>query len=364
MISFAPSEEQQMIVDSVKDFAREQLRPMFQEADERGELPPDVIQTGWGLGLVPANIPEQYGGFAAEHSAVTGALWAEELAWGDLATAMYVTSPMSVALPILLGGTEQQKQEYLARFCGDQFIRATAALIEPTLLYDPVDLRTTATKDGDVYLLNGVKAYVPLAADAAMMLVSAKEGDTTQGFLVDLGAAGITIGEREKSMGMKALPTYKVTLKDVHVSPQCKLGGPEGCDFPRILNYSRVALAAMAVGVAKAAYEYAVEYAKERETFGQPIGTRQAIAFMLAEMCTDIDAARLLVWEAAWRLDQGMDATREARLAKTFTDEMALMCGDRAVQILGGSGYIRDVPVELWLRNARSFAVLDGLGMV
>lgn len=364
MISFAPTEEQQMIVDSVKDFATEELRPMFREADERGELPPGVIEKGWGLGLVPANIPEQYGGFAAEHSAVTGALVAEELAWGDLATALYLTSPMSVAIPILLGGTEAQKQEYLPRFCGDDFIPATAALIEPRITYDPLDLATTATKDGDVYLLNGVKAYVPLAAEAAMMLVWAKEGDKTQGFLVDLGAAGITIGEREKNMGIKALPSHKVTFRDVHVSPTCKLGGPEGVDFSRILNYSRVALAAMGVGVAKAAYEYALAYAKERETFGAPIATRQSIAFFLAEMCTDIDAARLLVWEAAWRLDQGLESTREVRLAKTFVDETALMCGDRAVQILGGSGYIRDVPVEMWLRNARSFAVLDGLGMV
>jgi alkylation response protein AidB-like acyl-CoA dehydrogenase len=364
MISFAPTEEQRMIVDAVQDFAKESLRPMFQQADESGELPADLIQTGWGLGLVPANIPEKYGGFAQEHSAVTGALVAEELGWGDLSTALYLTSPLSVAIPILLGGTEEQKQEYLPRFAGDDFIPATAALIEPNITYDPLALKTTATKDGDVYLLNGVKAYVPLAADAQMMLVWAREGDTTQGFLVDLGAAGITIGEREKNMGLKALPTYKVSFQDVHVSPRCKLGGPEGCDFSRILNYSRVALSAMAVGVAKAAYEYALEYAKERETFGAPIGTRQSIAFMLAEMCTDIDAARLLVWEAAWKLDQGQDATRETRLAKTFADETALMCGDRAVQILGGSGYIRDVPVELWLRNARSFAILDGLGMV
>ena len=155
-----------------------------------------------------------------------------------------------------------------------------------------------------------------------------------------------------------------VTLKDVHVSPKCKLGGEQGVDFTKILNYSRIALAAMAVGVAKGAYEYALNYAKERETFGAPIATRQAIAFMLAEMCTDIDGARLLVWEAAWRMDQGKEASREVRLAKTFCDDMALMVTDRAVQILGGHGYIRDHPVELWLRNARSFAVLDGLGMV
>ncbi len=364
MISFAPTEEQQMIVDSVRDFASEQLRSIMREADDSGEIPADIIQTGWGLGIVPANIPEAYGGFASEHSAVTGALVAEELAWGDLASALYLTAPMSVAVPLLIGGTEEQKQEYLPRFCGDEFIPATAALLEPRITYDPLDLYTTATRDGDVYLLNGVKAYVPLAADAQMMLVWAKEGDATQGFLVDLGAAGITIGEREKNMGIKGLPTYKVSLTDVHVSQKCKLGGEKGVLFPTVLNYARVGMAAMAIGVARAALEYAMAYAKERETFGAPIATRQAIAFMLAEMQTDIDGGRLMVWEAAWRLDQGLDAVREVRLAKTFTDETALMCGDRSVQILGGHGYIRDHPVELWLRNARSFAVLDGMGMV
>ena len=364
MVSFAPTEEQQMIVDTVRDFAKEQLRSVMQESDERSDLPPDIIKTGWELGLVPANIPESYGGFAGEHSAVTGALIAEELAYGDLATALYLTAPLSVAVPILLGGTEEQKQEYLPRFSSDEFVPATAALIEPRITYDPFDLNTMAVRDGDVYVINGVKAYVPIAADAAMMLVWAKEGDSTQGFLVDLGAAGITIGERERNMGVRALPTYKVNFKDVHVSPKCKLGGEQGVNFSKILNYSRVALAAMAVGVAKAAYEYALQYAKERETFGAPIATRQSIAFFLAEMCTDIDAARLMVWEAAWRLDQGLDATRETRITKSFCDDTALMVADRAVQILGGHGYIRDFPVELWLRNARSFAVLEGLGMV
>lgn len=364
MVSFAPTEEQQMIVETVRDFAKEQLRSVMQESDERGDLPPDIIKTGWELGLVPANIPEAYGGFSGEHSAVTGALIAEELAHGDLATALYLTAPLAVAVPILIGGTEEQKQEYLPRFSSDEFVPATAALIEPRITYDPFDLNTTAVRDGDVYILNGVKAYVPIAADAAMMLVWAKEGDSTQGFLVDLGAAGITIGERERNMGLKALPTYKVSFKDVHVSVKCKLGGEQGVDFSHILDYSRVALAAMAVGVAKAAYEYALNYAKERETFGSPIATRQSIAFFLAEMCTDIDAARLMVWEAAWRLDQGLNATRETRIMKSFADDTALMVCDRAVQILGGHGYIRDFPVELWLRNARSFAVLEGLGMV
>jgi alkylation response protein AidB-like acyl-CoA dehydrogenase len=169
------------------------------------------------------------------------------------------------------------------------------------------------------------------------------------------------IGEREKNMGLKALDTRKVTFKDCKVPAANKLGGDAGSDATKLMNYTYVGLAAMAVGVSKAAFEYARDYAKEREAFGEPIASRQAIAFMLAEMAIEVDATRLLTWEAAWRLDKGMDATQEAYLAKQYAAEKALMITDRAVQVLGGHGYIREHPVELWLRNARGFSTFEGL---
>jgi acyl-CoA dehydrogenase len=364
MISFTPSEEQQMLIDAVRRFAEREMRAVYRDCEEEEHIPQDLIDKGWELGLVPAGIPEEYDGFAEEHSAVTGALFSEELAWGDLSIALHLMAPGLVAYPILLCGTQEQKETFLPRLCDDEYPRAAAALIEPTIQFDPQALKTTAVREGDHYVLNGQKAYVPLAPDADLFLVYAAEEGATQGFLVEKGAAGLEIGQREKNMGIKALATYGLTLTDCRVPQANRLGGPDGCDMEKLLSYSRIATSAMAVGVARASYEYALEYAKEREAFGEPIASRQAIAFMLAEMAVDIDAARLMVWEAAWRLDKGLEATREAYLAKMFTDGMVVRVTDGGVQILGGYGYIREYPVELWLRNGRGFATFDGLAMV
>ncbi len=203
-----------------------------------------------------------------------------------------------------------------------------------------------------------------MAADADLLLVYAAENGNTQGFIIEKGTKGLEVGEREKNMGIRALATYELALKDCRVPRENRLGGGKGSDFSRILNCSKVALSAMAVGVAKAAFEYSRDYAKERVAFGEPIAARQAIAFMLAEMAIEIDATRLMSWEAAWRLDRKEEATKEASLVKTYADDMVVMVTDRAVQILGGHGYIREHPVELWLRNGRGFATFDGMAIV
>ena len=196
------------------------------------------------------------------------------------------------------------------------------------------------------------------------MLVYASLDGQCQGFLVPKGTPGLLVKEREKNMGMNAFPLYTVELQDCEIRAAQRLGGEAGCNFQLLLNSSRVALSTMAVGVARAAHEYAVDYAKHRKAFGEAIAQRQSIAFTLAEIITDIDAARLLVWEAAWRLDHRKDATHEAYLAMNFASDMVLTAADRAVQILGGYGYVRDYPVELWLRNARGFGVMEGIAIV
>lgn len=363
MISFSLTEEQQMLVDVVRRYAERELRPAMREADEAGQLPAGLIDTGWDLGLIPSNIPETYGGFG-EHSAVTGVLFAEELAWGDLSTAMTLLAPNLLVTPVLEYGTDQQKQTLLPSFCDMTFVPATAALIEPHLMFDPRHLKTTAVKENGGYILNGQKAYVPLAQEAAHLLVYAREEDSTQAFLVSKDTPGLTIEYREKNMGVKALSTYRLTLEDCRVDAAAKTGAANGIDISRLLNYSQVALAALAVGVARAGYEYALAYAKDREAFGEPIAGRQAIAFMLADMAIEIDATRLMTWEAAWKLDQGEDAIAEANLVKRYAADMVLKVADSSVQILGGHGYIRDHPVELWLRNARGFATFTGMAMV
>jgi len=364
MISFSPSEEQQMIINTLSEFAVNEMRKLYRECDENGEIPSEIIDNAWEFGLIASSIPEKYGGFGNKHSAITGSLVAEELAWGDLSMAMHILCPALVAFPILEAGSEEQKTKYLPFFCGEGYKPATAALIEPRFNFDANSLTTTARLDGNEYVLSGEKCYVPLAASADLMLVYASEDGATQGFIVENGTSGLEIGEREKNMGLKALATYELALKDCRISKENRLGGKAGCDFNRILNYSRVALSAMAVGVARAAYEYSLDYAKQRYAFGEPIAARQAIAFMLAEMAIEIDATRFMTWEAAWELDRGKDATKDASLVKMYADDMVLTVTDRAVQILGGHGYIREHPVELWLRNGRGFVTFDGMAIV
>lgn len=364
MLSFTPSEDQQMLIDTLHRFAEDVLRQHAREADETRTVPEEVIQKGWELGLIPATIPEAYGGFGEPYSILTGVLALEELAWGDLGLSLYILTPALFSTPVLLAGTEAQKAEYLPRFCGERFYPATAAFVEPVFQFDPFHMATTAIREGDTYVLNGKKAYVPLADQAEVMLVYAREGDAIQAFIVPRGTEGLRVEARESLMGLRALPMFRVSLENVRVPAANRLGGEAGIDFNRLLSYMRVATAAAAVGVARASYEYAREYAKQRVQFGEPIAHRQAIAFMLAEMAIDIDGLRLMTWEAAWKLDRGEDATREAYLAKFTADDVAMEVTDRGVQILGGYGYIREYPVELWMRNGRGIATLEGVVLI
>ncbi|RMG95304.1 MAG: acyl-CoA dehydrogenase [Chloroflexi bacterium] len=364
MMDFELDQEQKMLTEAIGRFARERVRKVFRDADEEGKIPADLVQAGWEIGLLPTTIPEQYGGFG-EYSVVTGAVAVEAFAWGDLATTFQILTPNLVAVPVMLAGTNEQKAQYLPLFCGETPPRVTAALTEPTIKYDPRCLQTTAVPENGHYVLNGVKAYVPLAAEAELVLVYANENGRTQAFLIPRHTEGLTIDDdREKLMGIRALPTYRLHLDNCRIPAENRLGGQHGIDFNRILNHSRVALGAAAVGMAQAAFEYARDYAKQRVQFGEPIAHRQSIAFMLAEMAMDVDAARLMVWETAWLLDKGEDATRAATVMKTYVDDRVLDVADRAVQTLGGYGYIREYPAELWLRNARGFAMFDGLAIV
>lgn len=367
MLSFTPDGEQKMIIDAVHRYAEQDLRKVAHEADEASELPESVVQKGWALGLLPGNIPEVYGGYG-EHSALTGVLAAEEMAWGDLSAALQVMTPNLVALPILMAGTDDQREKYLPGFCDAGFPRATGACIEPDIRFDVHRPATTATAEGGGYVVNGWKGYVPLAPDAEHLLVYATDPETgkVDGYLVGRDAEGLEIGAREKLMGVKALNTFRVRLADCRVSADCRLGGEAGSDYPRLLAYSRVGISALAVGLARAAFEYARDYARERVQFGVPIAQKQAVAFLLADMAIEVDAARLMVWEAAWLLDRGdfERGKKQALLARRYAEEMALFVTDSAVQILGGHGYIREHPVERWLRNARGIATFDGLAMV
>ncbi|HMN29749.1 MAG TPA: acyl-CoA dehydrogenase family protein [Caldilineaceae bacterium] len=362
MYSFDMSAEQKMLVETVHRFAEQKLRPAFREAEECKAIPPAVVKHGGELGVLPASIDAQYGGFG-DYSLLTAVLYLEELAWGDVGISLHLLTPNLAAIPLALLGTPAQKERYLPRFCADKFPRATAALVEPVIQFDPAGLATTAEKSGDGYVLNGKKTLVPLASEAELFLIYAREGGLTQAFLVEGNTPGLRIGEAVRMMGAQALATYQITLEGVKVAQEQRLGERRGIRLNRLLTVSRIALAALAVGQARAAYEYALAYAKERVAFGEPIAQRQSIAFMLANMRIEIEGARLMTWDAAYQLDAGEDAGKAAALAKQYADKMVLEVTDGAVQVLGGHGYVRDHPVELWLRNGRGFATWDGLVM-
>jgi alkylation response protein AidB-like acyl-CoA dehydrogenase len=362
MIDFEPTEEQQLIVETVRQFAANEIRPRAREGDEAAAPPSGLLDRAHELGLVANALPASCGG-GGERSAVTGALVAEELAWGDLAIAVAVLSPALVALPVLDFATDVQRRELLPRYAGGRFRPGALAVTEPHFAADPFRPRTAARRVAEEYVIDGAKCQVPWIEGDDVVLVTALEGGAAQAFLVPRAAAGLKV-ERERNMGIRALPTAELRFEGVRVPRGARLGGAAGCDVASIVARGRVALAATGVGVARAAYELARDYAKERHTFGAPIATRQAIAFKLADMAIEIDGARLLVWEAAWRLDRGLPALREATLAYEQVKRVSVEVADGAVQVFGGHGYTREYLPEMQLRNARGYASFEALALV
>lgn len=362
MYSYELTSEQKMLVNTVHRFAEQKMRPIYREAEETREVPVDTLKQGWELGLLPASIDARYGGFG-EYLALTSALYLEELGWGDVGVSLQLLAPNLFALPVALFGSKAQKEQYLSLFCDSRMPHASAAIIEPVYQFDPAELATTATKTADGYVLNGVKSYVPLADDAELFLVYAAEGSMTQAYIVPADTPGVRVGARVTMLGAHAFPVFTVHFENVAVPKANRLGELRGIRIQQLLTVSRISLSALAIGQARAAYEYALAYAKEREAFGEPIAHRQSIAFMLANMRIEMDSTRLMVWEAAWLMDNREDATKAAYLAKQYADKMVLDVTDSALQILGGHGYVRDHPVELWLRNGRGFAVWEGVVM-
>jgi alkylation response protein AidB-like acyl-CoA dehydrogenase len=362
VIDFEPSDEQKLVVETVQSFAASELRPRARESFETRKLPDDAIARAHELGLVANALPEEHGG-GGERSAVTAALVIEELAWGDLAIALGILSPALVALPVCDFGSAEQRRAWLPAFAGDRFVPGSLALVEPSFRFDPLHPATRARRVDGGFVLSGRKCFVPWQAGGELVIVGASTDEGAALFVVPRGAAGLE-PTPEQNMGIGALPTVELALHDVRVPGSSRLGGSDGAELAKLVTRGRVALAAAAVGVARAAYEVARDYAKERQTFGAPIATRQAIAFGLANMAIEIDGARLLVWEAAWNLDQGADATREAVLARDQAARVALEVADSAVQVLGGHGYTREYLPEMHLRDARGFASFEAMALL
>ncbi len=368
MVEFRLDEDQRQIQDMFRKFGEEEFGKVARECDEKAELPDEVLNKVWEMGVAVNAIPESYGGYEAGRSAVTGAIMAEELAAGDLSLAIGALSPTLVSVPLMEFGTDAQKETFLPKFCGETFFHATAALMEPRVTFDAMDLRTTVNIESDKMTLNGKKCMVPLADSAELILVYATTSKgsgpgSVEAILVDKKSKGMKISERKMNMGLRPVPLFDIEFTDCEVPLDRRLGGDRGINYTRIVNLSRATLCAMAVGVARSSHGYALNYAKEREAFGEPIASRQAIAFMLAESAIEIDGMRLLAWRAAWRCDKQQDATRDATLAKMYCADQCMKVVDYGVQILGGHGYIREHPIELYFRNGRAFSSLEGLAI-
>ncbi len=360
MISFKPTEEQEVVRDSLHDFAEQAMRPIARECDEASKLDEEFLAQTWELGLVNTQLPAAFGGAGETRSPVTNAIALEELAWGDASLAVAAMAPAGFAFAVADQGSESQQKRWLPAFGEETYHAGALAFCEPGAAFDATRPQTTAEAKGDAFVLRGAKALVPMADRATQFLVLARNGEALDAFVVPREAAGLHISDPAKNLGLKALPTATLELDGVEVPAADRLGESAGCDVQRLLNHSRTALAAVLVGLSRGVLEYAVPYAKDRQAFDQAIAQKQGIAFKLADMHIETESMRWLLWKAASQLEQGLDATRAARFAFDYAAEKAMWVADQGVQVLGGHGFIREHPVEMWYRNARTLGVLEG----
>jgi len=368
MVDFRLSEEQKMIRDMAREFCDEEIIPNAEEWDKSGTYPLKAISKAHELGLLNVTIPEKYGG--AGMSAVDEMIICEELSRGDpgFGTASYHT--MLASFPVLTGGTEEQKKEYLGRVCSGKL--AAYCVTEPDAGSDVQSLKTEAIRDGDEYILNGSKAWISGAGYADWFFVLAYTNKEAgygglSGFIVDANSAGIELGKKEENMGQRCSDTRGVNFTDVRVPATNLVGGVENggwMNAMKAFDHSRPAVAAAAVGNARGAMEEAWSYAKERKTFGKPISKHQSIAFILADMATKIEAARLLTLSAANSLDLKERATLKSAHAKRFAADICMEVTTDAVQVLGGYGYSEEYPVARRMRGAKIYQIFEGTSQI
>jgi alkylation response protein AidB-like acyl-CoA dehydrogenase len=360
LISFALTDEQRELQRLAHEFAERELRPIAAEYDEREDYPADLLAKAARVGLTSYAIPSEYGGGGAD--AVTSALISEELSWGCAGLASTIQATMFPARPLLRFGSEAQRERYLPLLAREDGTLAAIAFTEAHAGSDLAAIRAEARRDGDGYVLNGEKVYVTNGGIADVTLVFARLDGEITAFLVEAGDKGVGAGRKERKVGLRASYTGSVVLNEARV-PAERVLGREGQGFEIALDFfqaSRPQVAAGAVGVARAAFEHAAAYAREREAFGRPILSRQGIGFKLADMAMAIEAARLLVWRACDALDAGEDAGLLGSYAKAFAADAAMGVTTDAVQVLGGAGVMRDHPVEKWMRDAKVFQIVEG----
>jgi len=352
LFDLTPTEEQQMIREAVARFAAERLRPAAAQADADSRAPDGLLAEAAALGIASFSVPEAFGGAASEHSVVTGALIAESMAHGDLGLALASLAPVGVANVLTRWGSAEQQSRYLPAFAQDNPPAAALALVEPRALADPARPQTRVMRRGDGWALSGEKALVPLAETAELYLVSAVDEQGEVALYVVEPGDGLLL-KPEPAMGLRAAELGTLRFDDMTL--------PEGARIDAaVMDYSRLAWCAMAVGTAQAVVDYVVPYVNDRQAFGEPISHRQAVAFGVADMALETEAMRLATWRAAALADQGKSFQRETALAYRLCCDKAMQIGSQGVQLLGGHGFVKEHPVERWYRDLRAIAVMSG----
>jgi len=383
MVGFELSAEQLEIKQWIHEFAVKKIRPAAEEWDEKEEMPWPIIQEAADAGIYSVDFLQQT--FAGpDESGLLGAIAQEELFWGDAGIGLAIMGSSLAAAGIFAAGTPDQVMTWVPECYGTpkEIKLGAFAVTEPNAGSDVRSLKTTARRDGTDWVLNGTKVFITNGgiADTHVVVASVDpelgaKGQAT--FVIPKGVKGISQGAKHKKMGIRASHTAEVVLDDVRVPGRCLVGGKERLDerlarvreggrsgeqaAMRTFEASRPSVAAMAVGVGRAAVEYASGYARDRVQFGHPIGQNQGVAFMLADMQASVDAARLLTWRAAWMARNGRRFTHaEGSMSKLVAGETAVRVTEQAIQILGGNGYTRDFPVERWHRDAKIFTIFEG----
>ncbi len=368
MIDFALSDEQLEFQALAKDFAENEIKPQAAHYDETAEFPVDILKKAHEIGLMNLHIPEEYGGLGL-HS-VDGALISEEIgaACTGIGTAMEANT-LALA-PLMYGASDELKQRVFPQFV-EEFTLACYCVTEPNAGSDVAAVRSTALKKGDKYILNGNKMWITSAGQADWMFVLATTNPARgarglTGFWVDARSPGIEVGKKENNMGQRASDTRAIAFNDVEI-PAENVVGRDGRGFLLAMgafDITRPMVAAAAVGLGRAAFEYARDYARERKAFGVPISAHQSINFMLADMATDVEMGRLLTYKASWLMDNGQSNKRAAAMAKRFAADAAVRIATDAVQIYGGYGFNKEYPVEKLYRDAKIFQIYEGTSQI
>lgn len=368
MINFDLAPEQKQLKNLAHEFSVKEIRPMAHHYDETGEWPEKILNKAFELGLINCHIPEKFGGPGL--STFDACLIDEELGYGCTGMTTALTANSLAQVPVIIAGSDEQKKQWLAPFASEHAI-CSYAVTEPNAGSDVANISTLATKKGDDYVLNGQKVWITGAGHAKWFFVLAttdkeKRHKGKSAFIVSADSKGVVVGKKENNMGQRASDTRSVTFEDV-VVPAKNLLGREGDGFliaMKAFDYTRPLVAAGAVGLARAAMEHSIKYAKERHAFGVPIWQHEGVGFMLADMSTEIEAARFLVYKSAFEIDQGRKNTLYAAHAKRFAADIAMKVCTDAVQVFGGNGFNKEYPVEKLMRDAKIFQIYEGTSQI